>query len=387
MDNDYITLYPSNWLYNAGVLGFIKSLKDYPDFSEFTNEPEIFNVPISGEIVIQKKVFETLNVEKRYFDEQKLISIIGKNKYYKNYLQSNQKELFKEFVRSLKNHLTTSNCQLCNEGKYLEKDEIERLNLLDPSDKKFLNRIQSFNMVHNSELGPSSGEFPNGFWNCKQSTKICHLCSFLIIHQHLAISQLSNKSDIFINAPSFKLMYDLNNFATQVFSYQNSSDERSKREILALSIIEYTLKAKSMLSAWSNMNLEIVNKYRLKRDNKWIEKIEFFSLPYDVIQIITNRYVAAQLSDIGEFRILNFVLDKAYSKLIELGYRLLNLSTKETADRRNKADDSFINDWLFQYKNKKDLGNTANKILKLYALIEEQTKRSQIHGSTNTIHV
>ena len=382
MNQNYITLYPSNWLYNAGVIGFLELLNDHDELSENKNSLNIFKLPSSGEVKIPLKIFENLDVDKIFFDEKKLVSIIGKNKYYKNYLQSNQKELFKEFVHSFKNGFESGDCQLCNNGKYLKQDEIERLKSFDPSENKFLDRIQNFNMVHSSNLGPSIGEFPNGFWNCRQSTKICHVCSFIIIHQHLALHQLPDRSEIFINAPSFQLMYYLNKFIAQTFSAKNSIDTQQKRTILAMSVIEYSIKTKATIGIWASMNIEIVSKHVLKRDNKWSEKIEFYSIPSETIQLISDRQITEVLSDIGEFKILNLVLNQDYSRLVETGYRLLRESMLDF-EKQNKK---LIDDWLFLYKNKGvNLYRTANKIFNLYALIEKKIKRSQKYGRTSEV--
>src|SRR3990172_9406559 len=108
------------------------------------------------------------------------------------------------------------------------------------------------------------------------------------------------------------------------------------------------------LGVWTEMNIEVITKRG--------DQVEYFTLPYQVINLITTRPIAAILSDIGEFRILNIVLNEEYSRLNEIGYRLLRESI---SDRRNY---DYINAWLYLDKNRRNLAATANKIFKLYAL-------------------
>ena len=364
MSDKTITLYPSNWLYNAGVMGLINSI-------EMIEQKEIYQyTPSSGEVEIKLPFFNKLNTPKRYFvedKEQKIASLICKNQFYKNYLQPLQKETFSLFVRKLDNAENNGSCQICNNGFYLTSEDQNEINVFDPAKAKFLDRIKTFNMVQNSELGPSVTEFPNGFWNMNQGTSICHLCNFILIHYHLALTKLSDYSEIFINAPSFKLMYELNKIVKESYGSTNNEESRNKRELLAMTIIEHSNKIKTTLGMWAGMNIEIVTK---KRD-----EIEFFSLPYDIIKIISDRNIAALLSELGEFKILNMILDRKSAGLIDFAYKLLRISTKDF-NERNKSEKDLINDLLFRFENKTNLTRTINKILKLYSLIEDKNKRS-----------
>ncbi|MCS7274319.1 MAG: hypothetical protein NZ610_02790 [Candidatus Bipolaricaulota bacterium] len=358
-----IVLYPSNWLYNAGVIGFLYSLELVENKSSkiYLSNEGVSRIPCD--------LFMDLNCDYRYFSPNKIASIVGNNVLYKNFLQPNQKELFKSFVRSL--NLVTSRkiCNLCGSGKWLPEDKIADLNQQDPArrnDTKFLYRIENFSMIHNSFLGPSLNEFTNAFWGLKQSATVCHLCSFLIIHHHLALTSLSDDSEIFINAPSFKVMWYLNKFAREVFGTFSSAEARTKREILAMSVIEYATKIQTTLGVWTGMNIEIVSRRR--------SEIEFFSLPYEVIQLLADRRIASLLSQIGEFAVLNLVLAQDFSRLMELGYRLLRIGLKPYGERGD-SENRFVNDILKLDKNRRDPQQAAEQIFQLCALIEEKRKR------------
>jgi len=114
------------------------------------------------------------------------------------------------------------------------------------------------------------------------------------------------------------------------------------------------------------MNIEIVSKYK--------DYIDFFSLPDQTTKLLSDKEIAGLLSNTGEFKVFNTVLDGAYQSLTENGYRLLKVALK-TPNERNKSEKKFLDSYLRLEKNKKDLLKTANKILKLYALIEQKINK------------
>ncbi len=367
--NNMITLHPSNWLYNASVIGFINSVEKVE--KEVDIKQSMKN---TGEVIFELQLFSELNVKGRYFDENKdnRVSSIYRNAIYRNYLTTeDEKKLFYDFVKTLDKVNQKGSCDFCNNGYFLANEDIERINNSQRSDKKFLNRITNFNFVHNQDLGPAPEKFPNSYWNYNHGIKICHLCSFLEIHHHLAITRLTGLSQVFVNVPSFRLMYDLNKLVKEL--YGNSTDEENKkvREILATTIIEYVRKMQNVLGVWTSMNIEIVHKYKIKNDKGKLEdRIEFFSLPSNVIRIISDRSVSNILSDLAEFKVLNIVLDEKYSFLTELGYKLLREGSKDYNNRNEKL----ISSILYQWKNQNNLTLTANKLLKLYSLIDDKLK-------------
>lgn len=351
--NNTIILYPTNWLYNAGVVGFISTISSGFEF-------------IDGTVQIEPELFSQLDIKNNYFDKTKIINLKGKNEYYPNFIDAkgNQLPTFIKFIKSFPNLIQTGCCHVCNNAHNIPNDKIDELRNDNDAAKKFFIKIKSFNMIHSKMLGPSEGEFPNGFWNMKQSLEICHLCNFILLHQHIPLTKLSDNSQIFINAPSFKVMYELNKLVKETYGARSSEESKSKREILATSVIEYSRKITSTLGLWTEMNIEIVTRTK--------EGIDFFSLPYEIIKIISDRNIAALLSELGEFKILNKVLDQNFSDLTEIAYLLLRESTKDFNDR-NK---DLIKGLLYRWNNQSNLTQTANKILKLYTLIENKIKRS-----------
>ncbi len=451
--NNKITLYPSNWLYNAGVLGFIRILERCENIviSEIFNNDGTINHEIIEAIkdVFKKEghelpivlkhlsmwhwYFIKLGFEKNYLSIKDLVekSIrkaedsskrqqVKKQLQIKNIKYENEICDFSYFNQSINSiftqafgkkatiDLATASARLIDKinikrKEYIYKRTIGSLfakdglyqNKFNPNYFSDVNKfINAFNLDKILEYGesdkqcsfcnsrnfnvlpikstdmnilfPSFSQFPNSFWNNKQSQSlhICSLCDFFIMHHHLAFIELHDNSEIFINAPSFKVMYELNKFAKGVYENKTSIEAKTKREILATSVIEYTNKIKTSLGIWTGMNIEIVTK---KND-----VIEYFSLPYEVVKILTDRQIASLLSDLGEYNFFNAILNKRYTYLIDTAQKLLRITMK---DKLNKSDKDLINNLLFLPKNRNYPKQAVNKVLKLYSLIENKIKR------------
>lgn len=354
--NDKITLYPANWLYNASVGGVVQV---YPQYFEFQENL----------VVMDKNIFDDINI-KDYLDKERIINLKGKNEFYPNFIDTSGKQIdvFKNYIKSLRKLQKKGNCNICGNAHFIEEETFNKLYNSDQSAKKFLDKVSKFDMVFNKLLGPSKNEFPNSFWNINQSLSVCHLCSFLLIHQHLAFTELSDKSQIFINTPSFKLIYGLNQLIKNMYRY-STTNKSSLREIFAVSLIDYSRKLTTTLSQWLTMNLEVVI-ITFKEKNKLID---FFSLQAEVANLISDRTIASKLSEIGESVILNIILDQRYSELIDIGYKLLRIGVKEKKDI-NKSDREFLNSLLKLENNKKNPSKLADKLFSLYSLIEEKLK-------------
>ncbi len=116
------------------------------------------------------------------------------------------------------------------------------------------------------------------------------------------------------------------------------------------------------------MNIEVVSRHS--------GKIEFFSLPYEVIQLLVDRNIASLLSQIGEFTVLNLILNQDFSRLLEFGYSLLRIGLKPQGDR-GKSERDFVHHHLRLENNRKNPARVAEQIFKLYAFIEEKQKRGK----------
>jgi len=279
------------------------------------------------------------------------------NLFQKSDWVSNSLINFINKIPEILNIKTGIRCGLCNnfdysEVPYLSEETIKRI------------KIFSEMYVHNLNIGPSIKQFPNGFWNNSQSFYMCPMCSYLIIHHHLALTTLSDKSTIFVNAPSFKLMWYLNRYVKEVYGREKI---KVVKELLGMSIIELALKLHIQLGKWTMMNIEAIIQYR-EGDS---EKIDFFSLPYETILILSDSNIASLINDIGEINILDLVLDGRYKEILDYGERIFKIGLKNKNDW-GKHEWDFINNKIKIEKNRNNLIYLSQKLFKLYALIEEK---------------
>lgn len=358
-EEKYIELFPGSWLYNAGVIGFIQSLSM---INEEKNKTEgLFFVDPHGLVKINLLLFQRLLVNERYFVKEPIQSIYENSTYYKNYLKTVEKEIFPEYVKSLTGIVNGNDqCFICG-NKYKIKDE-DKAKLIKQGFGRYFTANDSFNLSYYSSLGPSQRQFPNAYWGNNYTSHVCPICSFILIHSQLPQIKLIDGSKVFINTPSFYLTVELNKFLKEVFDKDNTN----YKNLLVMSIIEFSIKTKVLLNMWASTEIELIV---TKKDGL----IEFIDLPYEIISIISNRKIAEILSSIGEFNVLNMVINGKWNEIVELSYRVLKISVKPMI---GKEDKDFIYKTFFRYENQElgNLKNLANKLLKLYALIEDRKK-------------
>jgi len=419
--SEEITLYPSNWLYNAGVIGFLdtilvnknisdnditinSSLKINSDYIKqilFENKVK-FGIPFWHYHYIMKKrdiylnnIKSTKKKSKKSDDQknkEKKVQYKFEGKTYEIDINkvddgeiSIEKDSIEEFLYVFRKYSASLFSKNMLYSSFYPPSKVSDLNYFIDyfNDNKVFRTIEtksyrcSFCGDNNYELFPLDGKFmnqlmpsqsgfPNSFWNCNSEgiDKICSFCQFLLIHHHLAFTNLSDGSEIFINAPSFEIMYQMNKLVKELFGKEKLS-EKQKREILAMSVIEYSRRLNVSLGMWNQMNLEIIIKSR--------DGIDSYSLPYHIVNLISDRKIASLLSEIGEFSVLNIVLNGEEKRVIEIGNKLIKIGLKPYQDR-NKSDNAVVNSFLRREKNKNNIINTAQKILELYVNISERRK-------------
>ncbi|MGC8596268.1 MAG: hypothetical protein ACP5MI_11785, partial [Candidatus Kryptoniota bacterium] len=198
MNDNVIRLYPSNWLYNAGVVGLLRVQEETGDPIEsylfndgsfglaesyfapvLVGKKEMSNAIISlvNTIVPDDELGEWLTEknQKKYEKFKEDLNdfafrfIRGGNKLfasktpYQNLVQLSewQSYEFPELVRKIPELIkypVSHVCDLCRENPTLVEDSASKLQVR-------LGKLQS---THLKGLGPSIGEFPNGFWNMNE---------------------------------------------------------------------------------------------------------------------------------------------------------------------------------------------------------------------------
>ncbi|MCS7307367.1 MAG: hypothetical protein NZ526_02310, partial [Aquificaceae bacterium] len=344
---DYIELYPGNWLYNAGVVGLLRVL------SNIENSSDDFDLKEDGGVAIRRDLLDKAFQDKKIFQNQKtkqvplwhywylvetwskyadknpdssdlenldkfksniykpaVAKLFAQHGVYQNYYPPNKinekqgqhsgLDYFVQYIgltsgkRVVLKHSNSSNgskCDFCLSTEY-ETHTIDRM--------------------FTKELMPSI-KMPNSYWNCLQEglDKICSLCQFIIIHHHLVFTKIYDGSEIFINAPSFKLMYELNKLVKEIYSSKGKS--KSVRKILGMTLIQYAGKLWSNLGKWSQMNVEVV----IRKGNA----IDFYSLPYHTVNILSDREIAKLIGSIDESKILDYIISGKYEEILRSVYR------------------------------------------------------------------
>ncbi|HOP95604.1 MAG: type I-B CRISPR-associated protein Cas8b1/Cst1 [Dictyoglomaceae bacterium] len=347
MEEDVIRLYPGNWLYNAGVIGLLEILDELGENVESSLKDEGYvDIRIPQNV---NEVFDKWDILTKVHLE---ISYKGKDRGTKNFYYVNQTEKsIRERIDRFKFY------QPPNRGKertcvFCFKKEIVRSKDIKPLTQAYGNIL----------LG-SERTFSNLYWNNSAKDYVCSKCQFIIMCHHLALTKLSDESEIFINAPSFKIMWHLNRYAKEIYGREKA---KATRELLGMTLIEMALKLNIQLGKWTMMNIEIVSKSK--------DKIDFFSLPYDVVSILSNRNIAALLNDIGEISVLDLVLDGNFKDILSLAERIFKIALKSKGDR-GKQEDEFINNEVKLKRNRSNLTHLSQELFELYALLEEKTKK------------
>lgn len=351
MENNQIKLYPSNWLYNAGVIGFLKVLESGNiDIEKWLGH--------DGTVTVDRKVFDkSLEVYKQYniSKGEKEIPLIGKNKRYPNYLQKGEEPFFEEYVKNLE-HLEDGglSCGICY-GNF----SINLSNLNEKTRKIAIRVASYFQIIHSSILAPSIGEFPNAFWSLNNSIPICSLCAYLIIHHHIPFENaVTQEGEIFINAPSFKIMWYINKFAEKVLT---KSKEHELRKILALSLIEFAQKVSVTLGAWSIMNIEMI----IKKSRS----IDYYCLPYEISKVLLQRDIATLISETKEPKVLETVLNGKFDYLLTLNHKILRSLTSGSDTTKDNSLSELIN------KDASNLRSLSRILPELYAKIDYTIKK------------
>jgi CRISPR-associated protein Cst1 len=334
---DKITLYPSNWLYNAGVVGLLKVLGNIKDVKYEIKD---------GYIEIHKKGLNVENIFEKWDEltKNKLkISYKGKKGGTKHYYYANQTENgIKEKIKSLlENNKKRGSkrkginifCSICGALETMNKTELEKL-------------TQAYGNI----LFASARTFPNSYWMLNPREIICSKCKFILMCHHIPFINLeggnkNEKVEIFINAPSFTLTIDLNSFAENLLQ---KSKEYEIRKILGSSLLQWAIKRRTLLGAWTMMNIEVIVK---KGDT-----IDYFDLPPDITKILLDYEIANLIERINEEKIFDLILRGKFSEIEKANYfvlkAILKLKKKEKISENDPITKYFTKYQDFNYLKK-----------------------------------
>lgn len=346
-----ITLYPSNWLYNAGVIGFLEVIS----YGESDGVVEKYlKDDGSVEIYISKTLDEIFEVWDLLTQQRLNISYKGKKGgtqyfYYTNQTENSIKKRIEMFMEKAEKDDKNKRgkekvCVFCH-----KKSSGKRIAPLDQAYSNIL-----------------LGGVKNFYWNSSEENYVCDKCQFILMCHHIGFITLfessnSIKQEIFINAPSFKVMWYLNKYVKEMYG---KSKIPKIKELLGISLIEMALKLNIQLGRWTMMNIEVISKNG--------KKIDFFNLPYETTLLLSDRNIASLLADIAELNVLDMVLNSEYKEILEVAERIFKISLKK---EKTKQEKEFINSNIKLDKNKNNLISYSQKLFKLYGLIEEKIKK------------
>ncbi|MEN3045121.1 MAG: Cas8a1 family CRISPR/Cas system-associated protein [Candidatus Hydrothermales bacterium] len=364
-----ITFYPSNWLYNAGVIGFLRVLEELKLNKNIYLEEHI-------EIKLDK-----LNIDEIFDAWDKLtfkkLRISYKNKkggtqryYYANQTEDNikkkieailEKSMLSEDKMKKRKKLHFS-CTICGNIFYTTKSDIEVLK-------------QTFGNI----LFGAERTFPNTYWMLRSGEVICPKCEFILMCHHIPFVVLGDKKEmkkgIFINTPIFKLTYDLNKFAEKILE---EWEEREIKKILGSTLLQFAIKRKALLGAWTLMNIEVIIKEK--------DTINYFDLPYHITRILLDHEIASLIERIGEKKIFDLIIEGKFSELEKVNYFVLRGILKlKNKDKILKNDP--LTNYVDDYKNTEHLKKISKNLPELYVKITKILEREENMGekSINTL--
>ncbi|MCF6192021.1 MAG: type I-B CRISPR-associated protein Cas8b1/Cst1 [Candidatus Hydrothermae bacterium] len=336
-----LELIPGNWLYNAGVIGFLrvmdavgedvgKWLKDdgtievrftIPDvetlvlrwFSGYYDQYSAESLKDKTRAEWEKKVSQCKKEgESEEFCKTRVFWGTLFNVLVRGLFDANSqrvKENLPRFLRFAKWALSprekTSDPVLCNFcTKPLLKDEKQEGKIYLTSE-------------HVRLLGasPTGKGMPNSFWNLRPDLTICSTCTWMLLTYPLALHRTGN-DQIFLNAPSFKLMWYLNRVGREIFSRAGAW---TVRELFGTTLMEMSLRYQLALGQWTAMNVEVV---MIRRENQQTF-VDFWSLPTERILLLTDPGIASLLKTLGDVTYLRWVMDGREERLLEKAQRLL----------------------------------------------------------------
>ena len=354
---DKIILYPSNWLYNAGVVGLLKVLGNIKDVKYEIKD---------GSIEIQKK---GLNIEEIFENWDELtknkLKIYYKGKkggtqkyYYANQTENSIKEKIKSLLENNKKEGSKRRgfnifCSICGASEIVNTTKLQ---------KKMLTQ------AYGNILLASARTFPNSYWMLNPREIICSKCEFILMCHHIPFITLegSNKNEkieIFINSPSFTLIIDLNSFAENLLQ---KSKEYEVRKILGSSLLQWAIKRRTLLGAWTMMNIEVI----VKKGSI----IDYFDLPPNITKMLLDYEIASLIEEINEEKIFDLILAGKFSELEKANYFVLKTILKLKKKEEINENDP-ITKYFTKYNDLQYLRKVSLILPKLYGKILEKIGR------------
>ncbi|MCX7765020.1 MAG: hypothetical protein N2253_09045 [Bacteroidia bacterium] len=137
--------------------------------------------------------------------------------------------------------------------------------------------------------------------------------AYLLTCHHLAFTKVGGGVEVFINAPSFRLMYDLNKILRGL-----NAMGKAPQDILAFSLVGYALRVQRMLTAWTYQNIELIIRSRTS--------VSSYSLPADVARMLLDAKIGRSLSQLSpkvSTQVLQLLLSRKFGEIEHILYERL----------------------------------------------------------------
>jgi CRISPR-associated protein Cst1 len=251
-------------------------------------------------------------------------------------------------------------CQFC--GNYPLLDSFEKDKFKDSNDegesKAKLNafeRLRFLTSSHIENLGPSLNKFPNSFWNLESSVPLCLVCNILFLFYLLGLIDIGNNKKIFINTPSFKLIWKLNRHLEKIHSKESTEDIKT---LFGSSFINLVLDLNVKLGLWQRFSTEVIVFHN--------NNIDFYEIPPQIIELLEDKEIGKILIKLNNFKILKLIMSGNF-KFLEI------LISRFLRGLYNKSikDDELLREFNLNRFNPQ----TGVLLAKLYALIVDKLKK------------
>lgn len=327
-----IVLYPSCWFYNAGVMGLLRVLEDIKEVKCEFDQDGALKLIYSDDLGPQKVLEKWLDLTAKHpwfylnVREGDLKSVrLGKEDYYPN--QTGQ-----TILTSIKGFFGITEA-----GQPQRTSKSNRYRCYFCQRKVPSSEGKFFDSGFGALLGASFKTFTNAYWMMKSQLFVCNRCAFILRCHHLGFSFQGGREGIFVNAPHFKLLVELNRYAETVAT----ESACNYRRVLGMTLVEWSVKRSSTFGFWRMSNVEVItamfqkesgfqSKSKKKEGGKYVN---YFDLPPRVVRILLDDRVAYLLKRINEKKILDLVQQETYSGLEEELYHALR---KVLRTRRRK---------------------------------------------------
>jgi CRISPR-associated protein Cst1 len=390
-----LKLVPSNWFYNLSVYGFLRVLNDeckidlekegvfkedgsveidldnYGLFkeTEFISEEiksvKLWDCLINAYLTTRQ---DYTDLEKKPLSEKhKKIrnSLFAKSGKFTNYINPSYFKFNVEplLFKTLKDFLKFSSqkeeyirkCQFCGEYPLLQ-DFLMIYPISNNILKKILESLNFLQIGQITILAPSLGKYPNSFWNLKSSVPLCLVCNILFPFYPLGIIDIGNNRKIFINAPSFKLIWKLNRHLEKIHSKEAIEDIKT---LFGSAFINLVLDLNIKLGLWQRLSTEVI----IFHGNN----IDFYEIPPQILELLEDKEISTLLVKLNNFPVLELVISGKFNILEVLIHRFL----------RNFYRGFQNNDDLLKKFNLNQNDPQIGILLpKLYSLIVDKLKKS-----------